>query len=291
MKTMNQKPKPVKRKGDRAIDKEIMTLRSALRWGARKELITIMPLAGLWPLYGEEKNTHHCREFMVHNPEDLHTVAKALFSRTADCETPGWQWLFEAYSGLRTEEALNLRVDAGPYEPGWISPDGQSIYVRRAKGQEGVNPLIHIHEGMAAFVNAWKRWKAIRYPESPWYFPGRWRSESIEDLKPLNKKSLTRALHKCGVEEIFGKLISHGARAYYVLVRRSHGIPDPQIAYEIGHTSGGSTLARSYGGAPPHWLTGGGPRLKWLPEGDPAWTSLLEEIGIETSQDYLGEGI
>jgi hypothetical protein len=49
---------------------------------------------------------------------------------------------------------------------------------------------------------------------------------------------------------------------------------DSQIAWEIGHTSGGATLAEVYGGAPPHWLAGDGPKMSWLPSGKPAWSVL-----------------
>ena len=52
-------------------------------------------------------------------------------------------------------------------------------------------------------------------------------------------------------------------------------MPDNQIAYEIGHSSGGSTLEAVYGGVPPHWRKGEGPRMKWLPSnGKPAWEVL-----------------
>src|SRR6266576_6680580 len=65
------------------------------------------------------------------------------------------------------------------------------------------------------------------------------------------------------------KLTSHGNRAFYVTVRRSHGITDCQIAFEIAHTSAGVTLAAVYGGVPPHWLTGEGPKMTWLPNRKP----------------------
>jgi hypothetical protein len=69
--------------------------------------------------------------------------------------------------------------------------------------------------------------------------------------------------------------VSHGMRAFYVTVRRSHGIPDNQIAWEIGHTSAGKTLASVYGGVPPHWLTDEGPKLNWLPTTNPpAWQAI-----------------
>ena len=80
--------------------------------------------------------------------------------------------------------------------------------------------------------------------------------------------------------EILGrKITSHGLRAFYVTNRRSHGIPDIQIAWEIGHTSGGQTLAAVYGGAPPHWLAGDGPKMAWLPKDKPAWEKRWPQDG------------
>jgi hypothetical protein len=47
----------------------------------------------------------------------------------------GYQALVEGLAGLRTIEALRLRTDAQPNEPGCITPDTNSLCVRRAKGQ------------------------------------------------------------------------------------------------------------------------------------------------------------
>src|SRR5206468_12772993 len=89
--------------------------------------------------------------------------------------------------------------------------------------------------------------------------------------QPISKRALTHALGRLHRNGKIRKLTSHGGRAYYVTVRRSHGIPDSQIAFEIGHTSAGVTLAAVYGGVPPHWRTGEGPRMTWLPNRKPAW--------------------
>jgi hypothetical protein len=63
-----------------------------------------------------------------------------------------------------------------------------------------------------------------------------------------------------------------------VTVRRSQGAPDSQIALEIGHTSGGSTLSNVYGGVPPEWVRGSGPKMTWLPSAAPAWSDLLLQM-------------
>lgn len=80
--------------------------------------------------------------------------------------------------------------------------------------------------------------------------------EEIEALKKLTKK-----------------LTSHGMRAFYVLIRRSQGASDEQIAFEIGHSSNGACIKNTYGSAPESWKNGGGPNLSWLPE-VPAWAEL-----------------
>ena len=48
---------------------------------------------------------------------------------------------------------------------------------------------------------------------------------------------------------------------------RSQGATDACIAFELGHTSGGACVTSTYGGVPESWRNGGGPNLKWMPEG------------------------
>jgi hypothetical protein len=79
------------------------------------------------------------------------------------------------------------------------------------------------------------------------------------------------------------KLTSHGDRAFYVLVRRSNGIHDSQIAAELNQIGGLETLRTSYGVVPQHWLEGKGPKLKWLPADrkDYAWSALFLKLGLK----------
>ena len=79
------------------------------------------------------------------------------------------------------------------------------------------------------------------------------------------------------------KLTSHGDRAFYVLVRRSNGIHDSQIAAELNQIGGLETLRTSYGVVPSHWLEGRGPKLKWLPadKKDYAWSALFLKLHIK----------
>ncbi len=136
-------------------------------------------------------------------------------------------------TGLRTCEVLPLRVDAAPYQAGWMTPDGKSLCVCRAKGQQKVNPFVQIHSGLRLALDGLFAWKAKHFPKSPWYF-----RSAIDDDAPVTSAALARALIRASTD-IGKKITSHGMRAFYVTIRRSHGISDAQIALELGHTTGG----------------------------------------------------
>jgi integrase len=266
--------------GDRTVDLELNTLRNALRWGCRCELIKHMPLPEGWPRYHTGTAVHHCREFMAHDADEVHQIASHLF-RHGKSRVLGFQFVFENNTGLRTIEALRLRTDAEPFTEGWISPDGKSLCVRRAKGQSNVNPFVAVHDGLKEWLEAHKRWKEEFYPDSPWYFPSPYDPSQPADISALSH-ALCRLRKPSGrgkkkqPAKIKRKIISHGCRAFYVTVRRSHGISDVQIGWELGHTSLGKTLADVYGGVPPHWLIGDGPKMSWLPTGKRVWAETEE---------------
>ena len=254
--------------GFRTIDRELTTLNNAFRFAYRRGLVGRNPLVDR-PKYQSSKNIEHCRLFMPGDAIELHEIAKLLFSfRTS--EVLGFQLLFTAYTGQRTCEILKLRVKAGPDEPGRLVENGQCLRVWRAKGQELVNPFCAVHDGLKALLAAHIQWIAERYPDATVFFPGRGGDELVD------KAALAHALRRLREKGfIKRKITPHGARAWFVTVRRSHGAPDSQIALEIGHTSGGSTLSSVYGGVPPDWIRGGGPKMSWLPSGEPAWSNLL----------------
>ena len=252
--------------GHRTTDLELNTLNNALRWAVRKELVRLNPIVSR-TRYHSSREARHCRECAPSGGDELHEIARLLF-KSKRSETLGWQALFEANLGLRTGETLSLRMDARPDESGGLTADGESLCVRRSKDPRRDNPYVFVHEGLKKLMAAHKRWHRQRYPNSPWYFPGRDRSK----LLPVYKDALTKAMERLRKQgKLEKKITSHGMRAFYVLVRRSQGISDPQIAWEINHTGGVGTLESVYGGVPPHWLQGKGPKLKWLPKGEPAW--------------------
>ncbi len=244
--------------GKRTVDLDLNTLTNALSWAQRCELIKFHPLPKR-PRYVKTSTIQHCREFMPSDADELHHIAQIfLWGKKPKSQPLAWQMLVEAMTGIRTEEALGLEWDAKPNEPGYISPDGKSLCIRRSKGQQNVNPFCEIHEGLRETIVAYKLWRSkLQTPCGPKWFN-------------VSKDALSHALFKKR-KEIGRKITSHGMRAFFVLVRRSHGISDSQIAYELGHTTGGSTVESVYGGVPPHWLTGGGPKLSWVPAGARAW--------------------
>lgn len=247
--------------GDRSVDSEKVTLCNAFKYALRKELVTANP-ASAFPRYQPQSAVHHCREYQPQNADELHKIAELLFTDPRS-EALGWQLLYEANTGLRTVEMLMLREDAKPGEPGYVAPEG-NLHVVRVK--RGINPFVHVHAGLKELMQAHAVWKAIRCPSSPWFFPGR------DPSQPLEEGALAHALRRLR-GKIGKKITSHGMRAYYVLVRRSQGIPDGVIAVELGQRGGAALILSTYGDIPENWRNGGGPNLKWLPE-KPAWNLL-----------------
>jgi len=57
---------------------------------------------------------------------------------------------------------------------------------------------------------------------------------------------------------------------------------------ELYHRKSARSAAREGtgdGGVPPHWLTGDGPKLSWLPSGEPAWSVLGTDKKAATPPD------
>ena len=225
------------------------------------------------PRFHSQSDVHHCREFQPENADELHSIAATLFSERSS-EALAWQLLFEAYTALRTSEILKLRMDADGFgKAGFVDPE-DNLHVHRVK--RGINPFVHCHDGLKALRKAHAIWHAIRYPENPYFIPGKLPGQ------PASRRSLAHALHRLR-KAIGRKITSHGMRAFYVFVRRSWGIDDGLIAVELGQGSGAGLIATTYGGVPPNWRSGGGPKLTWLPKGDPAWAK-FEQSGWKTEE-------
>jgi hypothetical protein len=262
--------------GDRTCDLELNSLSKALDWAIRKKTLDINPIK-IRTRYYDPRGARHAKQLAASNTEELHQVA-ALFFETPQSECLGWQFLWKSNFGMRTEEAIKLRRDAkNTEEPGFIQ--GESMYVRRAD-KNTLNPAIHLHPEGLALLAAMDAWAAKRYPQNPHYFPGRDRSENGSVSHDALTKGLDRLFDEGRTPK---KLTSHGCRAFYVLVRRSIGKGDSQIAVELNQIGGLETLRTSYGVVPQHWLDGKGPHLKWLPakKEDYAWSALFLKLGLQ----------
>jgi hypothetical protein len=79
-------------------------------------------------------------------------------------------------------------------------------------------------------------------------------------------------------------------RAFYVWIRRSQGIPDTQIAWEINHVGGVSTLEKVYGKPAQHWGKRKAQMVSWLPKRKPAWADLLKRLQTEARAKKMETG-
>ena len=248
-----------KSEGTRMVDLDLNTMNNAARFAKRRGLVSANPFADRLR-YHDPKKVRHCRECMPKDADDLHAIAAPLFAHPRSVAL-GFQFLAEAMTGLRTCEVLKWGAD----DFGSLTPDGRYIRVWRSKGQHNVNPYCANHEGLQAVLKAHALWKKIKFPNSPCFFPS-----AKDPSQPVGGDSLAHTLGRLRGK----KVTSHGARAFFVTIRRSQGVSDAQIAFEIGHTTGGSTLAKVYGGVPPNWLTGDAPKMGWLPVNTPlAWAA------------------
>jgi len=246
--------------GNRQVDRELNTLNNACRWAARSELIKLNPLAQR-PKYQRSSEVKHCREFMPQNADELHAAAAILFEHRHSVVL-GFQMLFEAYTGLRTSEVLRL----GEEDFGKTTEDGRFLKVWRCKNQHAINPYCNIHTGLQELLKAHSEWKAATFPKSRSFFPSHCGG-------PVGKGALAHALRRVE-EKLPRRFRPHGLRAFYVLVRRSQGASDEQIAFELGHSSNGACIRSTYGGVPENWRNGGGPNMSWVPMGKTAWAKL-----------------
>lgn len=264
--------------GGRALDLELNTLRNVLRYALAARAIDRDPFSEFAvPKFSKPSDEiEHCRDKAPASADELHLLAADLFESPRS-DTLGWQLLIAAMTGCRTSELLKLRHDATGRAPGRIeqisgrpppyAPKGtqQILWIKRSK--RGCNPWAYVHPALSDCLAALDAWRAVRFPETPWYFP----SFVTAGATHVDPGSLTHALAVLGPRLAKAERTAHGLRSFYVTVRRSQGVPDPIIALEIGHRSGGALMCRVYGDAAPV-------QLDWLPKKiAPAWSSWLPE--------------
>jgi integrase len=243
----------------RAAEMELDTLSSTLSFAVLHGWIPVNPILRR-PKLQSAADVRHCREVMPADGDELHRIARVMFSDTAS-EATGWQMLFEALTGCRTSEILSLRMDAASKtSPGYI--EGRYLYVRRLKS--GRFPFVELHPALSTAIEWHRRWHADRFGDtSPFWFPGK-------DLaRPLNRVALTHRLAVVCKRLGIAHRTSHGMRAYFVTVMRSRGKSNEQVAALIGDRTS-SLIESTYGALPEVWS--GGEPLDWMPrDGVPAW--------------------
>lgn len=135
-----------------------------------------------------------------------------------------------------------------------------------------VNPIsyIAVRKDMKVLWRAHQKWLKKYYPDSVWWFPGHDRNKNL----PASASALTHALERLlKTGRLSRKITSHGLRALFVMMRRSQGIRDEQIAAELHQIGGVGTLQRVYGKCPTAWLTGNPPNFSWTPK-KLAWSDM-----------------
>lgn len=265
--------------GGRAVDLEIVTLKNAVRWALRKNLLQADPFKNITVSSYRKPVVKHCRESAPRSGDELHDLAVVLFESRRS-QILGWLTLITAMVGCRISEMLALRTDAKHGEPGNIS--NGVLWLRRKK--KGANNFFMIHEDLKACLrhfDLWRQKQAPRVRNSLWWFPGKIAGQSLET------QALTHALQRAGKLVAKASRTAHGLRSFYVTCRRSQGASDPQIALEMGHLSGGREIVRTYGDATPE-------KVHWMPsEGEPAWADeALYQIYTSTvpKSEDLSEG-
>jgi hypothetical protein len=262
--------------GDRAVDLELTTLSNLCRWALEREHIRTNPFAGRLRLRAPEA-VRHSHHDMPASDDELHLIARTLIELGQPVIAA--QVLLQALTGLRPGEPGALRVDGIPhghsYPPGHVyslTADGietQRLAVAREKG--GINPAVHIHPTLRAFLDAWLPYRAQHWPCSPWWFPAL--HDPAQPMAQLGKSAASpfSRWFAVAVEQLrLPRRRPHALRAYYVRVRRSQGIDDARIGSELGERTGATLIVRTYGA--PDAIVGDG-RFDWLPSDGtaPAW--------------------
>ncbi len=106
----------------RSADAELQALSGALNWAAMNGMIPANPIRCRYRVQGTS-DVRHCRDTMPADADELHRIARVLLDHPLSRAT-GWLMILKAFTGMRTGEALALRLDArSKADPGWIEGD------------------------------------------------------------------------------------------------------------------------------------------------------------------------
>ena len=243
--------------GHRSVDLELCTLSSVLNYGVGIGLLDRNHIERR-PRFTPSSIVDHCRDKMPKDGDELNRIVGALLASPYH-EVYGWQYLIEAMTGLRTSEALALKIDPPIPEPGSI--EGTWLHIHRAK--RGQYPQVHIHPDLQEVIRAHRNWIANYMPKSQYWFP------LYEDM-PARGDGISKVLPRVCAELGLPKRTSHGARAYFVTLQRRAGKRDEEVAQMIGDKTV-DLIRQTYGARGVNEEP-----LSWRPKtGDPAWAKWL----------------
>lgn len=253
------------RKGDgrRTCELEQVSLSNVLNYAVALGKIDQNMIRHGRPKFQTRDRVRHSREVALQSGDQLHQLAEYFFEDKKS-HVFAWQMLFQAFTGCRTSEILLLRTDATSIsDPGFI--EGGYLWLRRSK--KGVHPYSAIGAEFERLIECHLNWLSIRYPKSPWYFPG----FSKDGVECVDKNSFGHALSAACKELNLPHMTPHGIRSFYVTKRRSEGLLDAQVAAEIGDKTV-ALISQTYGDLPPNWKGPNGKPISWFPsEGFPSW--------------------
>lgn len=236
--------------GARAVDLDINTLSKSLEWavhGTKKLMVN--PIKPCPVRFYDKGRARHAKDACPGSSEEFWKVGECLFEKPKSGpsgEVLGWVWMFLGTTGMRTEEGVELKRDAsGIAESGFIQKAQRLIYSVPGK-KKGKTKAYYLRDEALIVMEAMERWAERVRPRSPFYFPAQGRGRGHIGLQSLNHR--LDELFESG--KIETKLIGHGARAFFVMVLRTLGIPDQQIALIINQSGGTKTLEESYGANP-----------------------------------------
>ena len=266
--------------GLRAVDKDHQTLSNIFQYAMVNRMFPGNPFSQRYKHYQRADLIKTSRQRAPRSADDIHQVAGELLGKLVN-EAAGWLTLFAMFTGCRISELLRLRVDArhpGPdrYDPGYIEqcagdePKFSRFFLHLGKrSKNGINPQVVIGPEFQAMLAAFQNWHQQRWPECASYFPN---DRGVAALDRFTaRRQIARAAANLGLHHI----TPHGYRSFYGSKRRSEGINDAQIAWEMGDKSI-VVVQNNYATAPESWT--GGKVIGWLPKsGNPAWTDWLPD--------------
>ena len=128
--------------GHRTTDLDILTLSAALTWVVRKGRFETYP-AENDKRYVDPRKLRHAKDVAFTSMDEAHAYAGELM-RNPRGESAAWQLLFATTTGQRSEELLQMRLDADPVFGGKLLASKEQFLIPRA-GQIGEQPVpVHL---------------------------------------------------------------------------------------------------------------------------------------------------